>query len=61
MGGDHAPGVIVQGTLLLGVKGVGIICHGGFSSKAIKNAIRIATDFVNNHIQERLEQWMAKF
>jgi glycerol-3-phosphate acyltransferase PlsX len=49
------------GALLLGVKGVGIICHGSSSSKAIKNAIRIAIDFVNNHVQERLEEGLAKF
>lgn len=49
------------GALLLGVKGVGIICHGSSSPKAIKNAIRIAIDFVNNHVQERLEEGLAKF
>lgn len=49
------------GALLLGVKGVGIICHGSSSPKAIKNAIRTATNFVNNHVQERLEEEIAKF
>jgi len=49
------------GALLLGVKGVGIICHGDSSPKAIKNAIRIAIDFVNNHVQERLEEGLASF
>jgi len=49
------------GALLLGIKGVGIICHGSSSPKAIKNAIRIAADFVNNHVQERLEEGLAKF
>ena len=48
------------GALLLGVKGVGIICHGSSSPKAIKNAIRTATDFVNNHVQDRLEEGLAK-
>jgi len=49
------------GALLLGVKGVGIICHGSSSSKAIKNAIKTATEFVNNHVQERVEEGLAKF
>ncbi|GAG26789.1 unnamed protein product [marine sediment metagenome] len=49
------------GAPLLGVKGVGIICHGASSSKAIKNAIRIAVDFVNNHVKERLEEGLAAF
>ena len=49
------------GALLLGINGVGIICHGASSPKAIKNAIRIAIDFVNNHVQERLEEGLAAF
>ena len=49
------------GALLLGVKGVGIICHGDSSPKAIKNAIRMAIDFVNNHVKERLEEGLAVF
>lgn len=49
------------GALLLGIKGVGIICHGSSSPKAIKNAIRTATEFVNNHVQERLEEGLARF
>ena len=49
------------GALLLGVKGVGIICHGDSSPKAIKNAIQIAIDFVNNHVKERLEEGLTAF
>jgi len=49
------------GAPLLGIKGVGIICHGASSPKAIKNAIRIATNFVNNHVQEHLEEGLATF
>jgi glycerol-3-phosphate acyltransferase PlsX len=49
------------GALLLGVKGVGIICHGDSSPKAIKNAIRMAIDFVNNNVKERLEEGLAVF
>jgi glycerol-3-phosphate acyltransferase PlsX len=47
------------GAPLLGIKGVGIVCHGSSSPKAIKNAIRTARDFVNNRVQERLEAGMA--
>ena len=47
------------GALLLGIKGVGVICHGSSSPKAIKNAIRIAHNSVNNHVRERLEEGLA--
>ena len=44
------------GALLLGVDGRCIICHGSSSAKAIKNAIRVAAEFVerdvNKHILE---------
>lgn len=42
------------GAPLLGIKGVGIVCHGGSSSKAIKNAIRVAAQYVNNRIVEKM-------
>jgi glycerol-3-phosphate acyltransferase PlsX len=47
------------GALLLGIKGVGVICHGSSSPKAIKNAIRTARNSVNNHVRERLEEGLA--
>jgi glycerol-3-phosphate acyltransferase PlsX len=47
------------GAPLLGIKGVGIVCHGSSPPKAIKNAIRTARDFVNNRVQERLEAGMV--
>jgi glycerol-3-phosphate acyltransferase PlsX len=47
------------GAPLLGIDGVCIICHGGSSAKAIKNAIRVASRFVqqnvNGEICEQLE------
>lgn len=49
------------GALLLGVKGVGIICHGSSSPKAIKNAIRAARDFVNSRVQDQLEERLGRF
>ena len=43
----------------LGIKGVGVICHGSSSPKAIKNAIRTARNSVSRHVRERLEQGLA--
>jgi len=46
------------GAPLLGINGVCIICHGRSGAKAIKNAIKVATGFiqhdVNRHIQNSL-------
>ncbi|MBU1487509.1 phosphate acyltransferase, partial [bacterium] len=46
------------GAPLLGTNGVCIISHGKSSSKAIKNALRVASEFVahkvNQHIEENL-------
>lgn len=36
------------GAPLLGVNGVSVICHGRSTAKAIKNAIRVAVESVNN-------------
>jgi glycerol-3-phosphate acyltransferase PlsX len=47
------------GALLLGIRGVGVICHGSSSAKAIKNAVRTARNFVNNRVQEQLEEGLA--
>jgi len=48
------------GAPLLGINGVCIICHGGSSPKAIKNAILVAVDVVrkqvNQVIQEKLRE-----
>jgi len=38
------------GAPLLGVNGLSVICHGGSSPKAIKNAIRVAADAVRNEL-----------
>ena len=42
------------GAPILGIKGVGIVCHGSSSAKAIKNAIKLAVDNVENHVQKHL-------
>jgi glycerol-3-phosphate acyltransferase PlsX len=51
------------GAPLLGTKGGCIICHGSSSARAIKNAIRVAAQFVdvdvNGRIVERLQEGRA--
>ena len=46
------------GAPLLGVRGVCIICHGRSNGNAIRNGIRVATEFsearINQHIEEEL-------
>ena len=44
----------VGGAPLLGIDGIGMICHGGSSSKAIMNAIFTAREYVANQINEKL-------
>ncbi|MBN1278029.1 MAG: phosphate acyltransferase PlsX [Deltaproteobacteria bacterium] len=42
------------GAPLLGINGVGIVCHGGSSSTAIKNAIKLAALYVENRVLEKM-------
>ncbi len=42
------------GAPLLGLNGICIICHGRSSAKAIRNAIRIAKEFAEGKINERI-------
>lgn len=53
------------GAVLLGINGICIKAHGSSSPKAIKNAIRIASEFVeaqfNEHIVEEIRKLHAKF
>ena len=52
------------GAPLLGVRGVSIICHGSSQPKAIRNAIRVAVQMVENemdrHIDAELTQGTGK-
>jgi glycerol-3-phosphate acyltransferase PlsX len=43
------------GAPLLGVKGVCIITHGRSNANAIKNAIRVAAEFAEGKINQRIE------
>ncbi|MGN0192398.1 MAG: phosphate acyltransferase PlsX [Candidatus Gastranaerophilaceae bacterium] len=42
------------GALLLGVKGITVICHGRSSSYAIKNAVRVAKDAVEKEVNKKI-------
>jgi glycerol-3-phosphate acyltransferase PlsX len=44
------------GALLVGVKGVCVIAHGGSKHRAIKNAIRVAKDMVAANIVKKIEE-----
>jgi phosphate acyltransferase len=47
------------GAPLLGVKGVCIITHGSSNANAIKNAIRVAAEFADRKINEKIEKELA--
>ncbi|SNB45645.1 phosphate acyltransferase PlsX [Geobacter sp. DSM 9736] len=42
------------GAPLLGINGVGMICHGGSNEKAIKNAIRFAHEYAEKGVTHRM-------
>jgi len=42
------------GAPLLGLNGICVICHGRSNAKAIRNAIRVAKDFAEGKINERI-------
>jgi phosphate acyltransferase len=48
------------GAQLLGLNGVCIIGHGRSNPNAVKNAVRMARDFVANRVQERIREEIAK-
>ncbi len=44
------------GAPLLGVRGVCIICHGRSNANAMKNAIRVAKEFCEGNVNQRIEE-----
>jgi len=44
------------GAPLLGINGVGMICHGGSSAKAIKNAIRFAHEYARKGVNQKMAE-----
>ena len=49
------------GAVLLGINGICIKAHGASSPKAIKNAIRLATEFVEGQFNEHIVTEIRKF
>jgi glycerol-3-phosphate acyltransferase PlsX len=47
------------GAPLLGISGVSVICHGGSSPKAIKNAVYAAKSIVENNLNDKIENRIA--
>lgn len=48
------------GAALLGLNGVCIIGHGRSNSRAVKNAVRMARDFVRTRVQEKIQRELAR-
>jgi phosphate acyltransferase len=48
------------GAPLLGVRGVSIICHGRSSPRAIKNALKVAVQAVENRLDDHIGKRMAE-
>jgi phosphate acyltransferase len=49
------------GAVLLGINGICIKAHGASSPKAVKNAIRVATEFVESKFNEHMVEEIRKF
>lgn len=48
------------GAPLIGINGVGMICHGGSNAKAIKNAIRFAHDYATSGVTQRIAETLSE-
>ena len=48
------------GAPLLGINGICIICHGASRARAIANAIRVAREFANTHMNDRITERIAR-
>jgi phosphate acyltransferase len=48
------------GAPLLGVEGVALICHGGSSAIALKNAVYVAQDFAQRGLDKELTSAIAR-
>jgi glycerol-3-phosphate acyltransferase PlsX len=49
------------GAPIMGIRGVGIVCHGASPARAIKNAVRTAAEHVEKDIPGRLSAHMERF
>lgn len=48
------------GAPLLGIKGVAIICHGASPARAIMNAVRVAVQMVESHLDQDIDAEFAE-
>ncbi|HZU27642.1 MAG TPA: phosphate acyltransferase PlsX [Bryobacteraceae bacterium] len=49
------------GAPLLGLRGVCIICHGRSNANAIKNGIRVAAEFAEGKVNEKIEAGLGQY
>jgi len=47
------------GAPLLGARGLCVICHGRSSARAIMNGIRVATEYAQHGVNQRIEEMLA--
>jgi len=47
------------GAPLLGMQGIGVVCHGRSNDVAIKNAIRVAAEMVRNRVNDHIIELLA--
>jgi glycerol-3-phosphate acyltransferase PlsX len=48
------------GVPLLGLRGTAVVCHGGSSARAIKNAVRVAMEFNRHRVNDRIHDEVVK-
>lgn len=48
------------GAPILGINGVGLVCHGSSSARAIKNAVIRAAEYAGNNFQDKLSRRMSE-
>ena len=58
--GRHIDYAEYGGAPLLGLNGIGIVCHGSSNSKAITNAVLMAGEFVRNRANEHLAEGLGQ-
>lgn len=49
------------GAPILGIKGIGMVCHGSSSARAIKNAVKRAAEYVRSGFPEKVERRFEQF
>lgn len=50
----------LNGAILLGLNGIAVKSHGGADAKSFANAIKVAIRLVENHVNEKITQELAK-